>query len=179
MGEIATMGIMQKEIREYKKSRLIIEGVIILSIMIFIGRVFDGLKLDGIMLSKFIDPIIILATIGVIIILVRNYQTKYKYSVVANQFLVHKFSEHKQELLENVKIRDIIYLGKDASEVNNVEIACSHKYTCSSKDRYCCVYNKDGVVRKFYFQASAEFVSKINLVKEKEKEIELNNLQLV
>ncbi|MGL5764584.1 MAG: hypothetical protein ACRCX8_02970 [Sarcina sp.] len=173
------MGIMQKEVREYKKSLLIIQGVIILSIMIFSSSIFDRVKLKGVILSRFTDPVFILVTIGVIIILIRNYQTKYKYSVVANQFLVHKFSEHKQELMENVKIRDIIYLGKDARGVNNVEIECSHKYTCSSKDRYCCIYNKEGMIRKFYFQASPEFVSRINLVKEKEQEIELNDLRLV
>ena len=161
------MGIMQREIRNHKTSTAIIESIIFMSFMIFVSGVVGQVRLDNMRLESVTDPICIVITIIAIIWLLKNSNTSYKYSVVADQFIIHKITDKKQDILENVKIGDILYIGKDESKIKKFKACICRKYTCSviSSEKYCCVYKVNGKVKKFYFEASSNFVEKVKKLK--------------
>lgn len=161
------MGIMQREIRNHKTSMAIIESVIFMSFMIFISGIIGQVRLENMRLEAVTDPICIVITIVAITWLIKNSNTSYKYSVVADQFIIHKITEKKQNILENVKIGDILYIGKDESKIKKFKACICKKYTCSmiSSEKYCCIYKVNGKVKKFYFEASSNFVEKVEKLK--------------
>ncbi|MGL4991644.1 MAG: hypothetical protein ACRC57_10880 [Sarcina sp.] len=161
------MGIMQKEVKTHKKSVAIVESVVLVSIMIFISQIIGSYKLKNIKLAYISDPIFLLTTAIIILVILKNCRTSYKYSVISDQLIVHKLVCEKQKILENIRVADIIYLGKEKKEIKKIKTIFSRRYMCSLYDseKYCCIYNKNGVNHKFYFQASDEFVNRVKKLK--------------
>ena len=161
------MGIMQKEIRTHKISIAIIKSVVLMSFMIVISGIVGGFKLNNIKFSNISNPVLIVATIIAIFIIINNCRTSYKYSVVSDRLIIHKIDAKKQIVLENLKVSNILYIGRERKEISKLGVKISKKYMCSLFDsnKYCCVYTKDGVNKKFYFQPSDEFINKINNLK--------------
>ena len=161
------MGIMQKEIRTHKLSIAIIKSIVLMSVMIVIGGMVGGLKFNDTKFASISNPILIVATIIAIFVIINNCRTSYKYSVVGDRLIIHKIDSKKQVVLEKVKVSDILYIGRERREISKLGVILSKKYMCSLFDsnKYCCVYKKDGVNKKFYFQPSDEFISKISNLK--------------
>ncbi|WP_297522873.1 hypothetical protein [uncultured Clostridium sp.] len=161
------MGIMQREVRNHKISVAIVQSIVFVSFMIFVSGVVGQVRLEDTRLEVVTDPIFIVATVIAILLLFKNSSTSYKYSVIADQLIVHKVTERNQSILENIKVGNILYVGRDESKIKKFKACRCKKYTCSirSKDKYCCVYEVDGKVKKFYFEASNNFVEKIEKLK--------------
>lgn len=161
------MGIMQREVRNHKMSVTIVESVVLMSFMIFISGIVGQVRLENMRLEAITDPICIVITIVAIVWLFKNSNTSYKYSVVADQFIIHRVTEKHQNILENVKVGNILYIGRDESKIKKFKACMCRKYTCSmvSSEKYCCVYKENDKVKKFYFEASTEFVQKVEKLK--------------
>ncbi|MGL4656025.1 MAG: hypothetical protein ACRCWM_09110 [Sarcina sp.] len=161
------MGIMQREVRNHKTSVAIIQSVVFMSFMIFISGIVGQVKLEDTRLESVTDPIFIVITIVAIILLFKNSSTSYKYSVVADQFIIHKVTDKNQNILENIKVGNILYIGNNENEIKKFKACTCKKYTCSmvSSERYCCIYESNGATKKFYFEASSNFVEKVKNLK--------------
>lgn len=161
------MGIMQREVRNHKMSIAIVQSIVFLSFMIFISKIVGQVRLESMRLETITDPIFIVITILAIIWLFKHSSTSYKYSVVADQFIIHKVTDKNQNILENIKVGNILYIGKDESQIKKFKACTCKKYTCSmiSSEKYCCIYEVDGKVKKFYFEASNNFVEKVRKLK--------------
>ncbi|MGL5575094.1 MAG: hypothetical protein ACRDCW_06035 [Sarcina sp.] len=161
------MGIMQREIRDHKKSVVIVQSIVFMSFMIFISGIVGQVRVNNIILKSITDPIFIVVTIGAIIWLFKNSSTSYKYSVIADQFIIHKVTDKNQNILENIKVGNILYIGKNEEKIKSFKVHTCKKYTCSmvSSEKYCCIYEVEGKVKKFYFEASNNFVEKVEKLK--------------
>lgn len=161
------MGIMQKEIKTHKKSIAIVESVILASFMIFASEIIGSFKLQNFRVSNVSDPIFLLVTGLIIFVILKKYNTSYKYSVVSDQLIVHKLFRNNQKILENVRVADIVYLGKDKVEIKKIKTCACRRHVCSLYDseKYCCIYKKNGKNHKFYFQASDDFVVRVKNLK--------------
>lgn len=158
------MGIMQKETISQNRANTIIGSIVFSSVMITIAKFIGDFELSGGRIEVITDPLCVIITVIVLAILVRQCKVSYRYSVIADELIIHRVSRSEQEILENIKVNDILYLGKEKKEVKAFNTKATKRYTCNSfdKNNYCCVYKKDGQNYKFYFRASDKFVDKIN-----------------
>lgn len=161
------MGIMQREIKTHKKSVAIVESVILASFMIFIAQIIGDYRLNNFTISSISDPFFLLVTGLIILVIAKKCRTSYKYSVVSDQLIVHKLTCKQQKILENIRVADILYLGKDKNEIKKIKTCISKRHMCSLYDseKKCCIYQKDGRKHKFYFQASDDFVQRVRNLK--------------
>lgn len=161
------MGIMHRETIRQNRANTIIGSIVFSSIMIAIAKFVGEFELSGGRIEVVTDPLFIIVTLIVLAILLRQCKISYKYSVIADQLIIHKVSDNEQEILENIKINDILYLGKEKKKLKKFVTKTTKRYTCNSfdKNNYCCIYNREGKNYKFYFRASDKFVDKINKFK--------------
>ena len=85
----------------------------------------------------------------------------YRYSIIADDLLIHRMSGDKPLLVERVKVADIRYFGEVGKnpEVSRVR---GSNYTCEfMKGRYCLVYEDGGREKKFFFKPSTCMIGKI------------------
>ncbi|ARC83239.1 putative membrane protein [Clostridium argentinense CDC 2741] len=160
------MGTMYKEIIYRKK----------LPVLLFLF----GIMLIFILLSDFINSLIgsmrfvcniffLFLTIGCCIFEAYKCSIKYKYSIIADQLIIHRIRGDAQFLVEDVKIKDIEYIGQCSQGSKFFRIISPKKYICSifKLNKYCCVYKMNGKISKFYFEPSNTLVQKLKNVKEK------------
>lgn len=161
------MGIMQKEIRSHKMSIAIIKSVVFMSFMIALGGLVGKFRFNNFEFATISNPVLIVVTVVAIYFMINNCRTSYKYSVVGDRLLIHKVDSKKQVVLENVRVSDILYIGKDKKEISKLSAKNSRSYTCDlfNSNKSSCVFKSNGSVRKFNFQASDEFISKVNSLK--------------
>ncbi len=160
------MGIMQKETISHRRSNAIIASVIFGSAMIFLGRAIGNIRLYNTKIEVVTDPLLIFMTLAIFAILFRKCRVSYKYSVIADQLIIHKVISEKQKVLEDIKVEDIVYLGEDKDRIKEFSTKGCRSYTCRNFEaKKCCIYKKNNKTYKFYFQASDRFVNKVNNLK--------------
>lgn len=161
------MGIMHKEIIKRRRDITIVGSIIFLSLMIGLARLVGDIKFYNVKIEIVTDPVFVLLGVMILGYEMRKCKTGYKYSVIANQLIIHKIISSEQETLENLKLDDIVFLGKGRDQINKYKAKREKKYICdyiNYKETYCCVYKKDREYRKFYFQPSGEMVEKLKKV---------------
>lgn len=159
------MGTMHKEIITKRRDIAIIISIIALSLTISLSNIIGNIRFDSFNAEIITDPIFLVLTLVIFFREYRKCKTSYRYSIVANQLMIHKMKGNQQETLENVKINNIVYLGKDNSKkAKEFKVTSCKKYVCSLLDRtghYCCIYKKQDKYYKFYFKPSKELVNKL------------------
>ena len=95
-------------------------------------------------------------------------KVKYKYLIVADQFIIHKIKDEQITVLEDVKFKNINFIGEYRNCNSNIHISASKKYICSTfaTSKLCCVYKTEGKFKRFYFEPSEGLLNKIMLLKE-------------
>lgn len=159
------MGTMHKEIVKKRRDVAIVISIVCMSLAIGLSNFFGNFKFESFNAETITDPIFLVLTLVIFFREYRKCNTSYKYSIVANQLMIHKVKSNKQSTLENIKINNIVYLGKDDSkEAKEFKISSCKKYVCSLLDvtgHYCCIYRKDDRYYKFYFKPSKTLVNKL------------------
>lgn len=158
------MGVMHKEVIERKKAKTIILSIVFICIMISLSQITGQIKVNNYAIEWISEPIFIIITIGVILLEVLKCNIKYKYSIVMDKLIVHRILVDGQITLENIKISDIIYIGKEKIDNKKYKISSTKKYICDKFKlcNYCCIYKSENGYKKFYFQPSEQMINKIN-----------------
>lgn len=160
------MGNMYKETVTRKKSISFIKVFIVLiAVLVFLSIVeelFNNMRL-----------VTVVANLLFIIILFTELfkcKVKYTYSIIADQFIIHKISGLGDRVVENIKIRNIEYVGKDDFARFKGKLITNKKYMCHTYDLspYCCIYKENDKYKKFYFQPSINLIKKIEFNRNKE-----------
>ena len=96
-------------------------------------------------------------------------KVKYKYSIVADQFIIHKLKGEQVKILEDIKLKDIEFIGRYSKYNTENHISSSKKYMCSTFNgsKFCCVYKEGNKLKKFYFEPSDDLMNKIKTLKSK------------
>ena len=86
----------------------------------------------------------------------------YRYSIIADDFLIHRINCGKNKLVHKIKLTDIksIDMMKSKKEFpKNFRNNFSENFT---KPGYSCEYCKEGKDKIFYFDPSAGMINKLN-----------------
>lgn len=160
---------MYKETVIRKKIVSLIRLIFVIAFSIVVSDLLTSIKLFGFSSGKYSSVLIFVLTIIIIYKEINKCKVKYKYSIIADQFIVYKVKGNKQEIMENIKINDIQSLDKIFRKKINLRDFMVRKYTSLAITSviYCCTYKNKNRTQKFYFEPSFYLVSKLNSLKNK------------
>lgn len=160
---------MYKETIFRRKTSSVVMILLTSVMLLYIVQGLDNFIIYGFKIKSFsgilLTLIVLLVTFGEI----GKCKVRYTYSIIANQFIIHKIKGSSDKVVENIKIGDIRYIGKNSNCNFNKEVNFVSKHTCSlfNRDLYCCIYEDKGKIRKFDFESSEKLIIKINRLREK------------
>ncbi|MBU3196893.1 hypothetical protein [Clostridium algidicarnis] len=167
------MKIMYKEVVTRRKTPFIAAMLLGLVIMIVISNIVEQIKISNYEIGFITNPVLFVITAMVIILELIKCRVKYKYSIIANQLIIHRLKNNNQSVVENVKIEDIVFIGKtkDIKGCINKNIKktlnsiSAKRYVCSMSmfNQYCCIYKYGDKYKRFYFEPSIQFLNKIKV----------------
>lgn len=163
------MGNMYKETITRRKLPSMVKLFTILVIALFLGEIIKGFTINGQEVGEI--AIIFCATLVIMTLIFEVFRcrVKYTYSIIADQFIIHKIKGTEDKVVENIKLRNIEYIGKNDMPKFKESIISSKKYICSilNLSPYCCVYKDGDRLKKFYFEPSSNLIEKIKINREK------------
>jgi hypothetical protein len=164
------MGLMYKEIVFRRKLPVMITFFFIMTIMLYLLKISEIMNLIPIYMSREIDLLCLFILILFGAYEIQKCQIQYKYSIIADQLIIHKVKGKNQELVEDINIQDIKYIGY-INKLNDIKINCKKKkYICSliNMNKYCCIYSNGHRFNKIYFEPSSELIEKLKYLKNKQ-----------
>ncbi|WMJ79994.1 hypothetical protein RBU49_14120 [Clostridium sp. MB40-C1] len=162
---------MYKEIAIRKKVSTIFIILIMLSISIVVSDVISTLTYDEYEVGKYLGIIVAIFALTFSINQVEKCKVKYKYSIIVDEFIIHRVKGNRHEIMECVKIKDIKCIKKEGKSKAFLDTISSKVYGCLNfdKDLYLCKYNDGRVNKSFYFEASHRLINKLYSTKDKEQ----------
>ena len=152
-----------------KKFPAVVLLFITLIIFICLSDLLHKIGIGSINLKAFIKMFFNTLMIALCYIEFSKCKVKYKYSIVADQFIIHKIRGEEVKILEDIKLKDIEFIGKYSNCNTDIHIDSSKKYICSTFNggKFCCVYKAGNKFKKFYFEPSEGLMNKIKSIKAK------------
>lgn len=157
------MKTMYKE--EFSKKRLPVVLEIIF-LMVLVIATSDYIK-RGVGHSRMISLLITCTAILIIVsfaaIAILRCTYKFRYSVIADKFFVHKISGQESRVKENIKIKDITNIKRvglldyAANRIKND----SYLISIPSRAMYVCSYKHNNKCKTFFFQPSDRLLKKL------------------
>lgn len=167
------MNTMYKEIVETKKAPRIVGGLLLVSLMIVVANGVADIRFFQYRIGYLTDPLLKIVACMIMAIEFIKCKVRYRYSIIADQLIIHKLKDNRQYTAENIKLQNIIFVGKMSDLNKKLNIISSKNYVCSVNmfERYCCVYKDGNAYRKFYFQPSSNLLMKLNNILIKSKSL--------
>ncbi len=161
------MGTMYNETNVKKRTPVVIQVLIMLTAAIVISDILETVRVGRLMVEKISDPLLILFMTGFIFYEVLECRTSYKYSIIANQLIIHKITQKNYEVVECIYLDDILYVGNPLGCLGKYKIKEIKNYSCSIKlfNSQCCVYKSSNGNKKLYFKPSKRLENKIMILK--------------
>jgi hypothetical protein len=161
--------IMHKEVVVRSKITSLVTMIFICELLIIMSDVTQNIRFFGHRIAGYSK---LMAIIFLIIILYKEItkcKLKYKYSIIADQFIVYRICNGKQEILENIKVKNIQSIDKIWYRKLNIHNFMAKKYTSLivTPSMYCCIYKINNKNEVFYFQPSENLVEKLKDLKNK------------
>lgn len=156
------MGNMHKETICRRKLASLIKLFTLILIVLFFTEVIEGLYI-GSMLIVLTGALVTL----VLVLEVTKCRVRYTYSLIADQFIIHRIKGNDDKVVENIKVKDIEYIEKQ--KTINITTINNKKYICSllNFNPYCCVYRQGDKLKKFYFEPSNNLIEKLKFNRNK------------
>lgn len=158
---------MYKEMIERKKVPAMVLLFITLIIFICLSDILPNMSI-GIINTKTIEMIVFSALMTALCYIeFSKCKVKYRYSIVADEFIIHKIRGDEVTILEDIKLKNIDFIGRFENYKADIHISASKKYICSTflRNKFCCVYKVEDKFKKFYFEPSEGLMNKIRLQK--------------
>ena len=159
---------MYKEMVERKKFPAIVFLFITLIALICLSQILTTISLQIVNIKTIVTVFFSILMIALCYIEFSKCKVKYKYLIIADQFIIHKIKGEEITVLEDVKFKNINFIGEYRNCNSNIHISASKKYICSTfaTSKLCCVYKTEGKFKRFYFEPSEGLLNKIMLLKE-------------
>ncbi|WP_268041089.1 hypothetical protein [Clostridium aestuarii] len=137
--------------------------VMLLAVSIVVSDLVVGMNIGKYQVGEQLGVVITFFTFGLVIKQIQKGKIKYKYFLIADEFIIYKVRGSRQDVVENIKIKDIKCIKKVSERVEKFDSIKSKKYTClnSNSNVYSCKYNDDNGTNKFYFEPSGELVNRL------------------
>ncbi|SHI02301.1 hypothetical protein [Clostridium grantii] len=155
---------MHKEVVVRSKMTSLVTMIFICEFLIIISDIAENINVFGHRIAGYSK---IMAIIFLSIIVYKEIikcKLRYKYSIIADQFIVYRLSNEKQEILENIKVSSIQSIDKIWYRKLSIHQFMAKKYTSLivTPSMYCCTYRINDKNEIFYFQPSENLVLKLN-----------------
>ncbi|CAM2903321.1 hypothetical protein HAHI6034_07215 [Hathewaya histolytica] len=153
---------LYKEVVERKTNSIIFNCLIMLMCFIVISDLFKSMQ-NKIAFYSIIRYGLYLSMGALFFLHMRRIKTKYKYSVIQNELIIHKIIGNEESLVEAINL----------NKIENIErchylrdIFCfyrSKKYNIGmiTKQNYICIYRSGNKLKKFYFKPSDKLIKTI------------------
>ncbi|WP_125154550.1 hypothetical protein [Clostridium rectalis] len=163
------MGNMYKETVTRRKLPSLVKFFAILVCTLFFLEIIETLPISKEYIGKVIMGLCSILVLVALIFEVFRCRVKYTYSLIADQFIIHRIKGEEDKVVENIKVRNIEYIGKKDLSKFRSNISSSKRYICSVLNfkPYCCVYKDGNKLRKFYFEPSNNLIEKIKFHRKK------------
>ncbi len=163
------MGTMYKEIVARRRAPVVVGIFIVMALMIAVSNIMEQIQIADYKIGFITNPLIFIATFSIIGFEVFRCKVSYRYSIIADQLIIHRLKDKEQNVEENIKLKDIVFLGKVKDMKEQFDIAKTRRYVCSALclDNYCCIYKDGDKYRRFYFQPSSNLINRMKKVMEK------------
>jgi hypothetical protein len=167
------MKTMYKEEFTRKRLPVILELVALLTVTVFISDLLEKIIVADRSIGFVTNPLLVILVVVMIILSIEICKEKYRYSIIADQLIVHRIMKGEQFVVENIKLSDIKYLGREANLKDKLNDIKAKRHGCSlfSINSFCCIYKKGSKVNKFYFSPSEVFSSRLSSLLESEKQV--------
>ena len=123
---------MYKEMVERKKFPTVVLLFTTLITFICLSDLLPKISIGSINIKMFITMFFNTLMIALCYIEFSKCKVKYKYSIVADQFIIHKIRGEESKILEDIKLKDIEFIGKHSNCNTHIHISSSKKYICST-----------------------------------------------
>ena len=160
---------MYKEMIQRKKLPTVVLLFITLITFICLSDLLPKISIGSMNIRTYITIFFNVLMVSLCYIEFSKCKVKYKYSIVADQFIIHKLKGEQTKILEDIKLKDIEFIGKYSKYNAENHISSSKKYMCSTFNgsKFCCVYKEGDKLKKFYFEPSDGLMNKITSLKSK------------
>jgi len=160
---------MYKEMVQRKKFPVVVLLFITLIMFICLADLLPKVIMGSINIKTFVTLFLYILMIALCYMEFSKCKIKYKYLIVADQFIIHKIRGEEVTIREDIKLKDIEYIGKYSNYSSDIHISSSKKYICSTfiGSKLCCVYKAGSSFKKFYFEPTDGLMNKIRSLKEK------------
>ena len=160
---------MYKEMVQRKKLPALVSLFITLIIFICLSDLLPKVSIGSINIKTFVTLVFNMIMIALCYMEFLKCKVRYKYLIVADQLIIHRIRGQEVIIREDIKLKDIEYIGKCSKYSSDIHISSSKKYICSTfiGSKFCCVYKAGNKFKKFYFEPSDGLMNKIRLLKEK------------
>ncbi len=154
---------MYNEMVQRKKLPAMVLLFIVLITFICLSDILHRISIGNINIKIFVTMFFNTLMIILCYIEFSKCKVKYKYSIVADQFIIHKIRGEEVKILEDVKLKEIKFIGKKCDCNSNIHITSSKSYICSTfvGGKFCCVYKAGDKFKKFYFEPSDGLMNKL------------------
>ena len=155
--------MMHKEVVARKRTHVIAITLILLTCMIYLYQGLKALNTKNLFILEVCNFIVILLTIAFIIKEYTSCKILYKYAIIGDKFIINKVYKNEEENLQNIRVDDIIYIGKKNNIPKEFKSKCIGSYACDIFGRrtYCCIYKKDDRLVRFNFGPSESLIKRL------------------
>ena len=155
--------MMHKEIVTRRRTHVIFLTLIFLTVMLYMIEAVE--MMEGVDESiKKILYVLIVMLLGVFFIKeIISCIVSYKYSIIADKFIINKIIGNKECNLASIRIKDIVYVGNRKGIPKKFKSKLLGDFSCylfSCNGSYC-IYRKDDKYYSIVFQPSENLMSKL------------------
>lgn len=153
---------LHKEVIERKQYSIILIFLAMLMTFIIVSDLLD-VMVPKTYLFKIIKYLSYLIMICIALFQIKRLRTKYKYSLIQDELIIHKITGESENLLEIVNLADIQYIGRSDKITDKLNFHGVKRYDfCKLRTKnYICVYKLEGRLKKFYFNPSDRLIRNI------------------
>jgi len=171
------MGFMYKEVIIRKRLPVFIVFFLVIILILCLLKIAEIMKLVSSDMGKFVDIISLFILTGFGMFEFHKCRIKYKYSIIADQLIIHKIKGDEYKLVEDIRIDDIQYIGPNSKLRGIKKHLKTKKYICSvfNMKKQCCVYHIGKKSYKIYFEPSIELIEKVKCIKDRNSRFEKSN----
>lgn len=175
------MGFMYKEIIFRKRLPVVLTFFFAIILILYMIKIAEIFKLVPGNMGRVLDLASLVMVISFGYYEFEKCRIKYKYSIIADQLIIHKIKGEEQKLLEDIKIKNIQYIGPSSKLQGKGKHCKTKKYICSilNFNKNCCIYDDGTKELKIYFEPSAELIEKVKCIKQKNESCYQNNKSIL
>ena len=160
------MNTMYKEVVGRRMTPVIVGSFVLITIMINLSNTIENVKIFDYKIGGITNPLLLIFTISVIGIEFFKCNVKYKYSIIAGELIIYRMNNKYQEIIENIKLENIVYIGRRRECKRKISVLSSKKCLCTLLhfDKACCIYKDGDNYKEVYFDPSERLLAKLKKI---------------